>query len=581
MQDNGDGTAVLSGTATIDEVGRLHAVKLVVEDLAGFNSQQDFSLYVKLENSPPTIDSIAAINTYPEDTDPINLPLTGITAGEEVNQNLSVLVTSSNNELIEDLIVDYTSPSTDGMVTVIVARDKYGEAELTIRVEDDGPASLNYIEEIFNLTITPVNDLPVFATYPDTLFAPGDNFSYFIEIEDVDPNDTLTIFTQQVPNWLTLVDYGNGTALLSGEVPQSGEGFDVVLAVNDGSNQLVSQSFTIYLNSPPVILSGNVEVFEDSLFNFNKTIFNEQASDIENDTLTEVRIESITTNGILSFNSNPVVPGQIISVSELEKLSYMSNPDYNGADSFTWSGKDPVSFSVEPGTTEITINPVNDPPLLANIETENIVYKQGSGNQLVTETITISDKDNSSIQGAKIIIAGNYLETEDRLVFEDTDSIKSSFDNTTGILILEGSDSKSNYELALHNVSYVNSNLDDTSIEDRLIEISVWDEEDSSNIEYRIIEISEVKPEPDFISAFTPNGDGVNDNWEIRKLAAYSSVNVYIYNSEGVLVFESDDYVTPWDGTNNGKTLPGGAYYFKVILNNGEREYEGIVNILR
>ena len=94
--------------------------------------------------------------------------------------------------------------------------------------------------------------------------------------------------------------------------------------------------------------------------------------------------------------------------------------------------------------------------------------------------------------------------------------------------------------------------------------------------------INEVKPEPDFISAFTPNADGVNDIWEIRKIGSYNSVAVYIYDSNGQLVFETGDYKSePWDGKRNGKDLPSAAYYYKVNLNDGEREYEGNVNILR
>ena len=128
---------------------------------------------------------------------------------------------------------------------------------------------------------------------------------------------------------------------------------------------------------------------------------------------------------------------------------------------------------------------------------------------------------------------------------------------------------------------YLNTNLDNTSIESRIISFTVMDSTEVSNLLTREMLIDDVKPEPDFVTAFTPNGDGVNDVWEIRKISAYQNVRVYIYNSEGILVFESEDYAKPWDGTSNGSRLPGDAYYYKVILNNGEREYEGTVNILR
>ena len=134
----------------------------------------------------------------------------------------------------------------------------------------------------------------------------------------------------------------------------------------------------------------------------------------------------------------------------------------------------------------------------------------------------------------------------------------------------------------MQSVKYINTNIDNTSTAERVISFFVWDLEDSSNVEERILLINEVKPEPDFITAFTPNADGVNDIWEIRKIGAYNSVAVFIYDSKGQLVFQSDDYKSlPWDGRLNGKDLPAAAYYYKVNLNHGEREYQGNVNILR
>ncbi|MCO4815207.1 MAG: gliding motility-associated C-terminal domain-containing protein, partial [Flavobacteriales bacterium] len=87
-------------------------------------------------------------------------------------------------------------------------------------------------------------------------------------------------------------------------------------------------------------------------------------------------------------------------------------------------------------------------------------------------------------------------------------------------------------------------------------------------------------------TAFTPDGDGVNDDWEILEIdQAYPDNMVYVYNRWGNLLFTSvqGDYDNNrWDGTYNGDDLPVGSYYFIIEYNNDENEkVNGIVSILK
>jgi gliding motility-associated-like protein len=47
------------------------------------------------------------------------------------------------------------------------------------------------------------------------------------------------------------------------------------------------------------------------------------------------------------------------------------------------------------------------------------------------------------------------------------------------------------------------------------------------------------------------------------------------------MVFYSDGYTNPWDGTYNGKPLPSGTYYYVIDLGNGDVPYKGDVTIIR
>lgn len=83
-------------------------------------------------------------------------------------------------------------------------------------------------------------------------------------------------------------------------------------------------------------------------------------------------------------------------------------------------------------------------------------------------------------------------------------------------------------------------------------------------------------------TVFTPNGDGVHDYWQIDGVYLFPSIQIQVFNRWGQLLFESNGYDTPWDGTHNGKELPTADYYFIIILNDGEREpLTGTITIKR
>ncbi len=82
-------------------------------------------------------------------------------------------------------------------------------------------------------------------------------------------------------------------------------------------------------------------------------------------------------------------------------------------------------------------------------------------------------------------------------------------------------------------------------------------------------------------NAFTPNGDGVNDVWNITDLQNFPGCTVAIYNRYGRLVYNSINYPKSWDGTYNGKALPAGTYYYIINPKNGAKELAGYVEILR
>ncbi|MEQ9375710.1 MAG: PKD domain-containing protein [Imperialibacter sp.] len=60
-------------------------------------------------------------------------------------------------------------------------------------------------------------------------------------------------------------------------------------------------------------------------------------------------------------------------------------------------------------------------------------------------------------------------------------------------------------------------------------------------------------------NAFSPNGDGVNDRFEIQYI---QPLPVSIVDRNGKVVYQNNEYTNQWDGGN----LPTGIYYYDVVL---------------
>jgi len=90
----------------------------------------------------------------------------------------------------------------------------------------------------------------------------------------------------------------------------------------------------------------------------------------------------------------------------------------------------------------------------------------------------------------------------------------------------------------------------------------------------------------DIPTAITPSdGNGLNDYWEIEKLASYSQAVVEIFDRWGTLVWRSEPgYSTPWDGRNmKGRDMPMDSYHFVIELNTSAKKdfITGIITVIR
>ena len=97
----------------------------------------------------------------------------------------------------------------------------------------------------------------------------------------------------------------------------------------------------------------------------------------------------------------------------------------------------------------------------------------------------------------------------------------------------------------------------------------------------------EVNPNPsssilEIPKFFSPNGDGINDEWKIPNIGLFPNSGLSVIDRWGTRVFEANNYENNWRGTyqRGQKNLPPGTYFYVLELSNGDF-IKGTVTILR
>ena len=84
-------------------------------------------------------------------------------------------------------------------------------------------------------------------------------------------------------------------------------------------------------------------------------------------------------------------------------------------------------------------------------------------------------------------------------------------------------------------------------------------------------------------TAFSPNGDGLNDTWIIGNIENFPNNSVHIYNRWGNQIIGINNYnntSNAWNGQSyNGAVLSNGTYFYVIELNNGAGVKKGWVEL--
>jgi hypothetical protein len=154
-----------------------------------------------------------------------------------------------------------------------------------------------------------------------------------------------------------------------------------------------------------------------------------------------------------------------------------------------------VEFSVNDGDADSaaaakSIDLVTPPTNVAPIVTTSAgSTSYGSGDPAavaIDGALTVTDADDTDLEGATVRIASGGFDPSDILGFEDQNNISGIYDAENGVLSLGGTASVADYEAALRSVTFKTNGAADTT---RSIEFSANDGDDESNVATKAIDV--------------------------------------------------------------------------------------------
>jgi hypothetical protein len=146
--------------------------------------------------------------------------------------------------------------------------------------------------------------------------------------------------------------------------------------------------------------------------------------------------------------------------------------------------------------------PVNDVPVLAEVETSSLPYTENGAAVAISPSITVSDVDwiwDASLDSALVNITSG-MNTGDVLAYAGASAaITAVFDASTGVLTMTGSVAQADWQTALKAVTFSSSSEDPTgtqSASDRTVSFVISDGDLTSSAVTRTVVVNPVTDAP-------------------------------------------------------------------------------------
>ena len=127
----------------------------------------------------------------------------------------------------------------------------------------------------------------------------------------------------------------------------------------------------IIINSAPEAADTTIVTDEDVAYVLLKTVFSENYTDVEGDTLTSIIITTLPNNSTLMLDTVRLQAGDTIGINASDSLELRfipaANMFGNPFTTFNFQVTDAVGLASEPHQVTVIVNPVNDPPVVDTV----------------------------------------------------------------------------------------------------------------------------------------------------------------------------------------------------------------------
>ena len=349
----------------------IDGVNVIYTPNANFSGEDTFS-YRVCDDGP-----LALCSTNPAT---VTVTVTGVAEAPvaqddaaSTNEDMAVTINVLENDTdpdddtlsIDSAMFPVTGPSNgvaviDGLSVVYTPNENYaGPDAFTYRVCDDSEAALCSTAAV-NITVNPVADAPVAQ---DDDASTDEDIAVTINVleNDTDPDgDTLSIDSSTFP----VAAPSNGVAVIDGS--------SVVYTPNENYSGPDAFSYQVCDDSEPALCStATVNITVNPVADAPVALDDTAAVDEDNPvTINVLENDTDPDGGALSIDSStfPVAaPSNGAAAIDGTSVVYTPNENFFGEDTFTYHVCDdgePVVCSVVPATVTVTVNPVNDLPVI-------------------------------------------------------------------------------------------------------------------------------------------------------------------------------------------------------------------------
>ena len=396
-------TGIISGTIdhSASQGGRGGVYSVIVTATDGDGASVDLTFTWTVINPPPVANSDTSTtaedtpvsgNVLTNDNDPDGdaLSVTSFEVnGARYNAGDSVIIAG-----VGDLTLH-----ADGSYTFTPVQDWNGTVPTVTYTITDGEGGT--ASATLDITVTPVNDPPtLLGIISDQSNADADSISSLDvsgNFHDLD-GDTLIYSATGLPSGLSI---NPNTGLISGTIdhsasqggPHANGIYSVIVTATDSAGASVDQIFTWAVSNPPPVANSDVATTDEDTPVSGNVLTND--NDPDGDALS---VTSFEVNGA-RYNA-----GDSVIIAGVGDLTLHADGSYTFTPVQDWNGTVPtVTYTISDGeggtasaTLDITVTPVNDPPTLlgiisdqSNLDAESITGLDVSGNFIDVEGDTL------------------------------------------------------------------------------------------------------------------------------------------------------------------------------------------------